>query len=375
MAYLLGGLFGVWAAAIAVAPGVADEGVVGGACGGDSAGVVDRACGRGGGSRCSLATALLLPPLPIAIGDSGPHICLAVRGARACSRGRFGGRVADRSVGGRVAAGRALRRVVGERRFGGLVLGVDGGGGQSGPRRRCSGFRFVCTFSRAQRPGASSIRHSVLDRASGRRCLRASISIFNFRRRRDTGRSSSGWIPGVYRRAQGFFYEASTLGNFCAFFLVMIAVAFSRPRDRIAGLADGARGGRRDVLRGAGALVLARIADLRRDRARGADVAATGGGCASARLAVAAAVAAVVTWQVFPTFAQMYWLRLSATAEYLFSATEGVLSGRVASWRTLIGWIAGASVADDLRHRVQDAAVHRLSRRARSSPITCTSAC
>ena len=29
------------------------------------------------------------------------------------------------------------------------------------------------------------------------------------------------WLDsGVYRRAQGFFYEASTLGNFCAFFLV-----------------------------------------------------------------------------------------------------------------------------------------------------------
>src|SRR5205814_7683146 len=34
------------------------------------------------------------------------------------------------------------------------------------------------------------------------------------------------WLDsGVFRRAQGFFYEASTLGNFCAFFLVMIAVA------------------------------------------------------------------------------------------------------------------------------------------------------
>src|SRR4029453_13069298 len=39
------------------------------------------------------------------------------------------------------------------------------------------------------------------------------------------------WLDtGVYRRAQGIFYEASTLGNFCAFFLVMIAVAFTRPR-------------------------------------------------------------------------------------------------------------------------------------------------
>ena len=39
------------------------------------------------------------------------------------------------------------------------------------------------------------------------------------------------WLDsGVYRRAQGLFYEASTLGNFCAFFLVMIAVALVRAR-------------------------------------------------------------------------------------------------------------------------------------------------
>ena len=36
----------------------------------------------------------------------------------------------------------------------------------------------------------------------------------------------------------------------------------------------------------------------------------------------------------------MYWLRLSFSAEYLFTRTEGVLSGRVASWHTLAAWIA-----------------------------------
>src|SRR3954470_3680997 len=42
------------------------------------------------------------------------------------------------------------------------------------------------------------------------------------------------WLDeGVFRRAQGFFYEASTLGNFCAFFLVMIFVALCRPRDQV----------------------------------------------------------------------------------------------------------------------------------------------
>src|SRR6202041_771142 len=41
------------------------------------------------------------------------------------------------------------------------------------------------------------------------------------------------WLEsGVYRRAQGFFYEASTLGNLCAFFLEMIAVTlFLRKED------------------------------------------------------------------------------------------------------------------------------------------------
>jgi len=36
---------------------------------------------------------------------------------------------------------------------------------------------------------------------------------------------------GVFRRAQGLFYEASTLGNFCAFFLVMIMVCLFRRRE------------------------------------------------------------------------------------------------------------------------------------------------
>src|SRR2546426_536994 len=41
------------------------------------------------------------------------------------------------------------------------------------------------------------------------------------------------WLDsGIYRRAQGLFYEASTLGNFCAFFLVMVAMALLRPKEQ-----------------------------------------------------------------------------------------------------------------------------------------------
>jgi O-antigen ligase len=59
-----------------------------------------------------------------------------------------------------------------------------------------------------------------------------------------------------------------------------------------------------------------------------------------ARVAVLAAAGALLTWWIFPVFAQMYWLRLSFSAEYLFTRTEGVLSGRLASWQTLVAWIA-----------------------------------
>ena len=58
------------------------------------------------------------------------------------------------------------------------------------------------------------------------------------------------------------------------------------------------------------------------------------------RIAAMICAAALLTWWIFPTFAQMYWQRISLTAEFLFTRTEGVLSGRVSSWQTLAGWIA-----------------------------------
>jgi len=51
-------------------------------------------------------------------------------------------------------------------------------------------------------------------------------------------------------------------------------------------------------------------------------------------------VAAFLMWKIFPAFTEVYWLRISATVEFLFSSTEGVLSGRVASWRTLLDWLS-----------------------------------
>ena len=148
------------------------------------------------------------------------------------------------------------------------------------------------------------------------------------------------WLDsGVYRRAQGLFYEASTLGNFCAFFLVLIAVAFTRPRaesplSRKALAAGGAvffaalvlSYSRASLINVAVALAVLMWYNRRRVRL--------------ARVALLAAAGALLTWWIFPSFAQMYWLRLSISAEFLFTRTEGVLSSRVASWHTLAALIA-----------------------------------
>jgi O-antigen ligase len=151
------------------------------------------------------------------------------------------------------------------------------------------------------------------------------------------------WLDsGVYRRAQGLFYEASTLGNFCAFFLVMIAVAFTRRRDetpvsRKALAIGGAIFFAALVLSYSRASMLNLLAAgtvllwLSRRRVRFARVLPI--------LMAAVGAGALLTWRVFPVFAEMYWLRLSGSAEYFFTATEGVLSGRVASWRTLVEWL------------------------------------
>jgi O-antigen ligase len=147
------------------------------------------------------------------------------------------------------------------------------------------------------------------------------------------------WLDsGIYRRAQGLFYEASTLGNFCAFFLVMVAVALSRPKKdaplpRTALLAGAAIFSAALVLSFSRAsllnvlVALASLAWLNRSRLRLRRV---------GWIFLAAIVAgSAITYYFLPSFLTLYWDRLSNSAAYLFSGTEGVLSGRLSSWSTL----------------------------------------
>jgi O-antigen ligase len=150
------------------------------------------------------------------------------------------------------------------------------------------------------------------------------------------------WLTdGVFRRAQGLFYDASTLGNFCVFFLVMILAALVLPREQ----APCSR-----VLLGLGGVVFsaALILSYSRGSLVGLVVAILALlvtvrvriwrtlGVAAACLTVAALIADVT----MPALSDMYWLRVRGSFEYIWSSPDGILSGRLTSWGTLLDFLA-----------------------------------
>ena len=292
------------------------------------------------------AAALLLPPLPIPIGDSGPHPCLLFAalgllcGLIALPDWRFvpsSLQAAFTALFGVLLASVALAA---------MHSGVVAGAG-SLARVALFGISVYVFFYTACGPargadGFGDVRRLYFVAAAS--ALFACVDFyFQFPAPAGYGPQFVWLESGVYRRAQGVFYEAGTLGNFCAFFLVMIAVAFSRPRaespvPRKALVAGGAvffaalvlsysRASLVNVLVACAVLVW-----LNRKRVRLGRIAVTLGMCVVA--------GAFLTWKVFPAFANMYWVRLSISAQYIFSASEGVLSGRIEAWRTLTAWIA-----------------------------------
>lgn len=222
--YLSGTLFGLWAAAIALAPSLTAKAVLV-----SPAALLPVAWWTVKRPErwvaLFLATALLLPPLPIAIGDSGPHICLLFAGLGLLAGVLWGGEWRISGVGAALVA-----------LFGILLASVasaawySGGLAAAGSLARVGLFGisaylylFVAHRSGPATPGIPALYWIGIGSA-----LFACID-FYFQLPAPAGYGPQFvWLDsGVYRRAQGFFYEASTLGNFCAFFLVMIAVAFS----------------------------------------------------------------------------------------------------------------------------------------------------
>jgi hypothetical protein len=335
--YWAGACFGAWAAAIALAPGLPMKLAL--AAPAVAIPVVWwtlRLPHRW--LTLFFAAALLLPPLPVSIGDSGPHPCLLFAGL-----GILAGAIWIRDwridLTGPGAPLAALLTI--------LLASVALAAFTSGLVAAAGSLARVALFAISVYiyfyPPGHAPRLRWLFYIAAASALFACVDFYyQFPTPAGYGPQFVWLDSGVYRRAQGLFYEASTLGNFCAFFLVMIAVALTRPRaespvPRKALIAGGAiflaalvlsysRASLLNVL-----VALAVLAWVNRRRFR---VART-----LAALFIIGGGGALLLWRVFPAFVETYWLRLSATAEYLFSATEGVLSGRVASWRTLTGWI------------------------------------
>jgi O-antigen ligase len=294
------------------------------------------------------AAALLLPPLPFGLGNSGPHPALVfvILGLLAGVFGLRGWRVPDAPLNRAfgifflILAGSAGEAML----YSGSAVGLG-----SLMRVLLFGISVYVFFYAAYGPGSRVPQ----DAFAGTRALYwiavASALFacvdFYFQLPAPAGFGAQFiWLQsGVYRRAQGLFYEASTLGNFCAFFLTMIAAALLAPRQQ-------APVSRRGLILGTVVFGAALVLSYSRGSLLNASVAIAvliylnrrriRMGRLFAALAGSALAAALVVRVLLPAFAGAYWMRISTSVEYLFSETEGLLSGRVASWRAVLGFLA-----------------------------------
>ena len=181
-----------------------------------------------------LIAAVALPPLPIAIGGSGPHpaLLVAILGLLAglwfMRSWRIPGDSLSRAL--IVFFFVLLFSVAPAMVYSGFAVGVA-----TLARVALFGVSvylfFYVTIGPARRDPANPLRATrLLFWAACAAALFACLD-FYFQFPAPAGFSDQYvWLDtGAYRRAQGLFYDASTLGNFCAFFLAMIAVALARP--------------------------------------------------------------------------------------------------------------------------------------------------
>ncbi len=154
------------------------------------------------------------------------------------------------------------------------------------------------------------------------------------------------WLDeGVLRRAQGLFYEASTLGNMCAFFLVMIAVAVSRKREQ--SLFSSKALSRKALLFGGLALAAALMFSYSRASVFNVAVAVCAVACIRIRrfrrsmawIGAAAVVAGVAVNLFLPSFSANYWGRLLGSFSFFWQSPDAVLSGRLSHWQVLLDFL------------------------------------
>src|ERR1017187_10233308 len=342
-------VFGMWAAAIALAPGLAWKALLA------APAVIApllwwtlRSPSRW--LALFFAAALLLPPLPIPLGDSGPHLAmpLAALGLLAGVLWLAEWQVVPTGLN---AAFVTLFAVLLASVAPAAIYSGGAAAAASAARVLLFGISLYVFFYAAYGPGrqADAMRSARLFYGAAPVAPLFACVDFYFQLPAPAGYGPQFvWLDsGVCRRAQGLFYEASTLGNFCAFFLAMIAAALLSPREQ-------APVSRRGLLLGGmvfatalvlsysrGSLVNALVAIavliyLNRPRIRlGRLFLVLAGAALAGGLALRALLASSTA-----VFAGAYWMRVSTSVEYLFSETEGLLSGRVASWRAVLGFLA-----------------------------------
>jgi O-antigen ligase len=148
---------------------------------------------------------------------------------------------------------------------------------------------------------------------------------------------------GVLRRAQGLFYEASTLGNFCAFFLVLVVVCLIRPAGQalprrglmLGGVVLGAAlmmsYSRASVLNVAVALGVLFLVRARRLWRSFRTIGAMLGGVVLVGFAIHFAL---------PELSANYWGRLFGSFRFFSESPDKILSGRVGHWQVLLDFLA-----------------------------------
>jgi O-antigen ligase len=294
-----------------------------------------------------LCAAVLLPPLPIALGNSGPHPCLVI-----AALGLLAGLI--RLGAWRIPTSdlsRCLLFLFFVLLFSSALAAIYSGipiALGTLARVLLFGISVYIFFYVTDGPSAAGAVRSlhtarILFQAGAASAAFACVDFyFQFPAPAGFGPQYVWVESGVYRRAQGLFYEASTLGNFCAFFLVLVAVVLTRPKKdfpiaRPLLLAGAAAFSAALVLSFSRAsllnvvIAITTLLWLNRNRFRYRQFGLV--------FLLAIVAGSAITYYLLPAFLEHYWARLSSSATYLFSSTEGVLSGRLSSWAALGGFL------------------------------------
>ncbi len=298
-----------------------------------------------------LAAVIVLPPLPLPLGDTGVHPALFVAGV-----GLWAG---------------ALRLRDWQPRFGilplsllalllVLALSVPAAAFFSGPmvaagsaaRIGLLGLTAYTFFYLACGPGRAIPADSLVRTVFCAGFVSAAFAAADFYFQLPVpARFAEQYVwlsDGVYRRAQGTFYEASTLASLCILMLALTVSAGFWRTVRTLGLGSWSvpAGGSLFLMvlvlsfsRTAIASLLVALAVVVALRAANGASLPRFLRAAAAGVICLACVLALAAW-ILPSYLGAYAMRLRQSAEFFFSEPNLVLSRRVEAWQHLIGYLA-----------------------------------